>query len=122
MYQLKINAARNAILCVLKGRFEVDDAKEYVEKFKEGVDKLRPGFIVITDISEFIPSTDEVRLIFRQGTEYAVARRISRAIRIVSDNVASQIGNLQFNRTAKELGYKTEDVNSLEKAKTILGW
>ncbi|MDM8525631.1 hypothetical protein QUF80_19855 [Desulfococcaceae bacterium HSG8] len=122
MFQIKINVSKNAILCILKGRFESEGAREYIEKFKEGVDKLKPGFVVITDISTFMPTSDEVRLIFRQGTEYAVGRGMSRAIRIVSEIVASKIGNIQFNRAAKELGYEAEEVTSLEEAKKLLNW
>ncbi len=121
MFQIKINSTRNTILCILEGRFDPAEAKEYIKKFKNGVDKLSPNFIVITDISEFIPTDDDVRDILRQGTEYAVNHRMGRAIRIVSDRITSKIGNIQFNRAAQDLGYKAEEVSSLEDAKKMIG-
>ena len=34
MFEFRINAARNAVLCVLKGQFDADEARRYVAKFK----------------------------------------------------------------------------------------
>lgn len=122
MYDLKINPGKNAILCVLKGRFDADEAREYVEKFKEGVDRLAPGMTVITDLSEFTPTDDEVRRILQEGSAYAVNKGVDRGVRIVTEAVGSKVGNIQLNKTARELGYKVDVVHSLGEAKRLLGW
>jgi len=122
MYELKINTEKNAILCVLKGRFDADEAREYVQRFKEGVNRLEPGMVIITDLSEFVPSDDEARSILRDGSAYAVERGLGRGIRVVRDNVGSRVGNIQLNRSARELGYDVEVVTSREEAFRLLGW
>ena len=122
MFDLKINPAKNAILCILRGKFDEAEARDYVSKFKDGVDRLEPGMVVITDLTEFMPTDDEVRRILQEGSKYAVERGVSRGIRIVTESVGSTVGNIQLNKTARELGYKVDVVNSLDEAKRLLGW
>ncbi|MDX1569228.1 MAG: hypothetical protein R3200_01995 [Xanthomonadales bacterium] len=122
MFDLKINPEKNAILCVLSGKFDEAEAHDYVSKFKDGVDRLEPGMVVITDLTEFVPTDDEVRRILQEGSKYAVERGVLRGIRIVTESVSSKVGNIQLNKTARELGYKVDVVNSLDEAKRLLGW
>ncbi|MEZ4527608.1 MAG: hypothetical protein R2941_16940 [Desulfobacterales bacterium] len=122
MFQIKINYKRNALLNVMSGRIDAEEARSIVRKFQEGVNKLKPGFAVITDITDFVPTTEEVRNILRDATRYAVKHGLGRTVRIVSNNLTSSIGSIQFNRTEKNLGCMSEVVTSLSEAKKILGW
>lgn len=125
MYEIKLNPERNAILCVLNGKFTEKEAEQYIQKFISGVDKLSPNFVVITDLSDYVRSDDEVRKILMKGTRHAMDRKIGRAFRILSAKVTSKMGNIQFNRTVEELGEAMvipEEVTSLEEVKRILGW
>ena len=40
MFDHKINIEKNAILCVLKGQFDAEEARQYNQKFMEGIDRL----------------------------------------------------------------------------------
>jgi hypothetical protein len=122
MFDHKLNVGKNAILCILDGQFDEEEARQYNIKFKEGVDQLQPGMTVITDLSSFTPANEAVRLVFAEGTEYAVAKGISRSVRIVEDTVGSEVSNIQFNKTSRKLGYEVEIVRSFEAAKELLGW
>lgn len=122
MFDHKINVAKNAILCVLKGQFDEQEARQYNQKFIEGVDQLQSGMTVITDLTEYTPADEAVRLILKEGTEYAVAKGIGRSVRIVNESVTSEVGNIQFNKTARSLGYTVDVVRSFDEAKEILGW
>ncbi|MEM9300669.1 MAG: hypothetical protein AAGE01_01080 [Pseudomonadota bacterium] len=121
MFDFRINTKANAILCVLKGRFDVPEAEAYVAKFREGIDKMRPGFTVISDLTEYAPSDEDVRRILQDGSAYAVEKGVARGIRVVPEKVASRVSNIQMNRTARELGYEVEVVASIEEAKALLG-
>ena len=122
MFDHKLNVNKNAILCILKGQFDEAEARQYNIKFKEGVDQLEPGMTVITDLSDFTPANEAVRLVFAEGTEYAVAKGIGRSVRIVDDTVGSEVSNIQFNKTSRKLGYEVDIVRSFEAAKELLGW
>lgn len=122
MFDFKINPGKNAIMCILKGKFDADEAIDYVARFKEGVDRLKPGMVVITDLTEFMPTDDSVREILQTGSAYAVEKGVGRGIRVVAESVGSKVGNIQLNKTARELGYDIDVVGSLEEAKELLGW
>ena len=122
MFEFKLNKSRNALLCVLKGKFDEAETHSFAARFRDAVDSLEPGMVIITDLTEFIPTDEEVRRIARDATEYAAQRGISRAIRIVADSVGSRVGNIQLTRTARESGYQADVVQSLDQAKELLGW
>lgn len=121
MYDFKLNKPKNAILCVLKGRFEEAEARAYVAKYKQGIDQLKPGFSVIADVSKFVPTTDEIRDVLLEGTAYAVRKGMARAVRIVDESALSQVSNAQLDRTARGLGYQADVVSSMAEATALLG-
>lgn len=122
MYEVKLNQKKNAIMTILKGRMELEETQQFVKKYKEGIDQLSPGFALINDVTEFIPSTEEVREILKESMVYAIAQGVKRCFRIVSGETTAVVSNIQFNRTARELGYTVEEVRSLDEAKQKLGW
>ncbi len=122
MFEHKINADKNAILCILKGKFDPEEARKYNESFKRGVDKLDPGMVVITDLTEYVPAEEEVRAILQEGTEYGLAKGIGHSVRIVEESMPSKVSNIQFNTTARKLGYQVDVVHSLDEAMKLLGW
>lgn len=122
MFEHKLNQQKNAVLCILKGRFDEDEARRYNARFMAAVDQLAPGMIVITDLTEYTPADEAIRAVLQEGTEYALAKGIAHSVRIVPDKVTAQVSNIQFNQTARKLGYTVDVVESLEEAKKLLGW
>ena len=122
MFDHKLNLGKNIILCIMEGQFDEEEARRYIEKFKQGVDKLGPDMTIISDLREYKPTTEAVRLVLAEGTKYALAKGIGRNVRIVNTSVGSEVSNIQFNKTARTLGYKADVVRNLEEAKQLLGW
>ena len=122
MFDIKINTSRNAILCVLIGQFDYSEAERYVEKFKAGVDKLKPGYTVISDLRDFSPAKEDARTVLQEAIEYSVSRERGRVIRIVADSVGSKVGNIQLNRASREMGYDVDVVATLAEAEKLMGW
>ena len=122
MFEFKINQAKNAVLCILEGKFDADEARGYNEKFCAAIDQLEPGLTIITDLTHYIPAGDEVRSVLAEGTRYARGKGVAENVRIVSDDVGSQVGNIQLNKTARDLGYEVKVVHSLKEARQALGW
>jgi len=52
MYRNKIHL-KKVILSSLSGEIDFNEAHKIVEKFKAGIDRLKPGFAVITDNTEW---------------------------------------------------------------------
>jgi hypothetical protein len=122
MYEFKVNKKKNAMLCILIGKFTAAEAYAYNKKYAACVDTLSPGFSLLVDLTQFTPTTEEIREIFLIGTQNAVAKGLKRVVRIVSDSITSTTGNIQWNRGAKGLGYEVDIVHSMREAEKVLGW
>lgn len=122
MFDIKINTNKNAILCVLIGQFDYDEAKRYVKKFKAGIDQLKPGYAVISDLRDFSPAKEDARAILQEAIEYSVSKDRGRVIRIVADTVGSKVGNIQLNRASRQMGYEVDIVATLAEAEKLMGW
>jgi len=122
MFEFKLNTNRNAVLCVLKGQFDADEARQYTDRFIQACDQLQPGFTIISDLREFAPARDDAREILQRGIKYAIDKQRGRAFRIVNESVGSQVGNLQLNRSARQMGYEVEVVNSMAEVNQAMGW
>lgn len=122
MFDHKLNLGKNAILCVLRGKIDEDEAQQFNVHFKQGVDKLKPELTVITDLRNFTPADEAVRLVLAKGTEYALAKGLGRSVHIVKDSLSSKVGNIQFRKTARTLGYEVEIVGTFAEAMELLGW
>ncbi|MEM9300672.1 MAG: hypothetical protein AAGE01_01095 [Pseudomonadota bacterium] len=122
MFDFRINHARNALYCILEGRFDAEETRRFAERFRAAVDELEPGMVIITDLTGFIPTDEEVRQLAQEATAYAAERGISRAVRIVADSVGSRVGNIQLTRTARASGYQADVVTSMDEARSLLGW
>jgi hypothetical protein len=121
MYDLKVNDKHNVMMIAIDGRMDMEEATAYNVKYKECIDHMQPGFAVIVDLTNFIATEEHVRVEMKKANAYAVEKGLGRVIRVVPGDMSSTVGNIQLNRQARELGYKTEVVSSVEEAKALLG-
>ena len=80
---------------------------------------MEPWFTVITDLRDFTPADEAVRLVFAEGTEYALSKGLERSVRIVKQSVASEVGNIQFNKTARTLVLRQVRINGFRAIRMI---
>ena len=120
MHDIRINKKANVLLCIIRGKLDSAEAEEYVSKLKAAADELDEGFAVISDLTEFTPTDDGVRDILHGGTEYVFSRGVGRVVRVVTESVTSKVGNIQLNRSARQLGYQAEIVHSMAEARQLL--
>ena len=99
-YEIRADSNKNRLYVVLEGFFTDQQVKEAADKTIEEIDKLRPGFDVINDISKFKPASTEGAKNIARGQQYALKCGVNRVIRVISDEV---IGRMQFER----LGHHT---------------
>jgi len=117
---LRFNASKNVVHSIVSGKFSSQDAEQYVERFIAAVDNLAPGFTLIFDITDFIPTEEDVWNALKRGTAYAVEKGMARVIRVVGDSMTSKVGNIQWNRAARDLGYQVDVVENFEQAQALL--
>ena len=114
MYQVKAITDKNYISIVLKGIMEADEAKNAAEEVENALTKVKDGFDIINDISEFKPVTEDAMKYIQQAQKAAEKKGAKRIIRIVG----SVVGNLQFKRLQKEsnIGYDIIEVRNMDDA------
>ncbi|MDY7031869.1 MAG: hypothetical protein SVY10_08160 [Thermodesulfobacteriota bacterium] len=81
------------------------------------LDKLKPGFDLINDISGFKPVSPSSVEELKKAMWYTVSLGLKRAIRIVP---VSYFAANQFSRVSKEVGFDVEFANSIEEAERML--
>jgi hypothetical protein len=83
----------------------------------EGINKLKPGYDVITDISEFKPVGQDTIKEIERGQVYFKKSGIRYGIRVEGE---AKLTNLQFSRMGKNVDYMPNIVATLEEAEKLL--
>ncbi len=117
MYTVTADTVKNRLYVKLVGFFDYKEMKEATDKTIVETAKLKPGFDVITDLSEFKPvgqdTLDEVKRgqahLNKAGRRYAI--RVEGKMKLTS---------LQFSRMGKNTDYMPDIVASLEEAEKLL--
>jgi len=112
MYKIEADQAKNLLILHLEGFMTDEELKRGAEDVISEVDKLKPGFVVINDISKMKPASQVGAEEIKKAQIHVVKKGVSKIIRI-TDN---PISKMQFNRTGKEAGYIAEEAKSIEEA------
>jgi hypothetical protein len=116
-YTLKTDTQKNRLYLTLSGLMNDDETKKAADACIEAMKKLRPGFKVVNDISQFRPLTKEgVGHVKRVG-ELAVKLGMTATVRVMG---ISPTALHQFQRVSKEAGYTAYTAQSLEEAEAML--
>ncbi len=79
--------------------------------------KLKRGFDVITDISQFKPATPEATKEIERVQAFFKTSGVRHGVRVVGENVLS---GMQFKRTGGIAGYVSSNVATLSEAEKLL--
>lgn len=115
--EIRVNVTKNLLYITLHGYINEPEAVESTNKFIEGIQKLRPGFVVVSDIRTFKPGTPRAAEEFVRGQLACKEHGMKCIIRIVGDNV---LGKMQVQRTTTETGVPSHTVASPEEAERLL--
>jgi hypothetical protein len=118
-YDVHADVVRNRLYVVLDGFFSDEEAKEVTDLVIGEIDKLRPGFDVINDISKFKPLTPAGVQEIARAQRFTEAKGVRRIVRISSESV---IGGMQFERVSHK-SYDHSQANfasSVEEAEHML--
>lgn len=116
MYAVTIDEDKNRMILELKGFLHDDEVMEFATDAKQAMNKLRPNFDIITDISEFSPATPNGRELIKEAQGYAFKMKVGRVVRVTGNIIAE----IQFDRSSKEAGYKALTCKSVQEAKNYL--
>ena len=110
---VKADLAANRLYVTLKGFSNDDEMDDHVRRVSAEVRKMKPGFIMISDISQMKAATPDGKILLQNIMQLYRKHGIARIIRVVGDDV---IAKSQFNRLSQEAGITVEYVKSMAEA------
>ncbi len=117
MYTVRANIAKNRLYVTLSGFMQYQEMKECTDKTIEESKKLKSGFDVITDISNFKAVGQDALEEVKRAQSYFKKSGVRHAIRITGN---ATFTNSQFSRVGKTVDYVPETVATLAEAEKIL--
>jgi hypothetical protein len=111
------DVGKNRIFIRIEGQIDEAQARGVGDAIIKEMDRLRPGFDVVSDLSKAEPLGPEGLAQFRRIVEAQRQRKAGRAVRIVGK--AAQTA-LQFARTSKEVAHEPYLAFSKEEAERLL--
>jgi hypothetical protein len=117
MYTIRADVQKNRLYVTMVGFFQRDLMKECTDKTIEEVKKLKPGFDVITDITQFKPVGQDAIDEVARGQAFFKKAGIRHGIRIEGK---SKLTSGQFGRAAKTVDYNPNVVEDLAAAEKLL--
>jgi hypothetical protein len=117
-HSTRVDVAKNRLYLNLSGMLTDDEMQAHCEQEMRGVDRLRPGFIIIVDFKDFKPATPEGYKRIAEGAKYAAGKGLKAVIQIQPTDA---IGGMQSGRVARESGVSGDMrlVASLEEAEKL---
>jgi anti-anti-sigma regulatory factor len=99
----EVDVGKNRLFVRVEGRVDDSQAKSIADSIIKEMERLRPGFDMVTDLTQAEPLGPEGVAQFKRLLEAHRAKKAGRAVRIVGRS--AQVA-LQFARTSKELHHE----------------
>lgn len=117
MYKIRVDIAKNRLYVTLVGFFSSEEIRQCGDETIAATKRLRPGYDVVTDITQFKAGTPEVAADIKRVQLHFQTSGARQGVRIVGGN---PIAKMQFRRTSSEVAYNSVDVSTLEEAEKLL--
>src|SRR4030042_1438995 len=117
MYTVEADVKKNRLYCKMVGYFSYKEMKDCTDKTETETKKLKSGFDVITDLSEFKPVGQDTLDEVARGQAFLKKSGVRYAIRIEGK---MKLASLQFSRLGKNVDYVPDIVGSREEAEKLL--
>ncbi len=117
MFTVIADIQKNRLYVKLVGFFDYNEMKASTDKTIEEVKKLKPGFDVINDVSEFRPAGQDMLKEIERAQSFLKKSGVRHGVRVEGK---SRLANMQFSRIGKTVDYVAEAVETMEEAEKLL--
>ncbi|WP_224365308.1 hypothetical protein [Hyalangium versicolor] len=114
---VQANVGKNRLFIRIEGRLDDAQARSIADAIIKEMDRLRPGFDVVSDLTQAEPLGPEGSAQLKRVLEAQRERKYGRAVRIVGRSTQTA---LQFARDSKEMQHEPHLAFSLEEAERLL--
>jgi hypothetical protein len=118
MFKNHADASKNRLYVNFFGKMETDEIRKACNNALDETKKLKPGFGIISDISTFVPTSEEGRLEMQGAMKKLKEMGASHVVRIVT--AGATVTALQWQRTSRSIGYEADQAPSLPEAEAMM--
>lgn len=115
--EVQANVGKNRLFIRIEGRVDDAQVRSFADVVIKEMDRLRPGFDVVSDLTRAEPLGPEGSAQLRRVLEVQRERKVGRAVRIVGRSAQAA---LQFARDSKDLQHEPYLAFSREEAEQLL--
>ena len=114
---IQISLPKNRLYIGLEGYFPDEEAKLAADEVILQAKKLRPGFSVVSEISQFKPASPHAAEQILRAQRAIKELGVRRMVRVVGGNA---LGKMQMQRTATQAGLDADYAATREEAERML--
>jgi len=115
-FEVRADAVKNRLYICSEGFLTVEENEEATTRILEALNKLKPGFDMISDLAKMKAATQEGSQQFTRAYDAIKARGRNRNVVVIEDSIA----RMQIERTSRSTGIKAEFAASVEEAERML--
>ncbi len=93
------DADKNRVYMTFNGFMDLDEAKKLRDDLAKALEKVTPGFTMVTDAQNYKPGSKEVQEVIASMAKLDADAGVSRVARVVG---SQPLGGMQIDRLAKE--------------------
>lgn len=117
-WSVEADEETNRLYINLSGSMDIEEGKKSNEATMEALERLDPGFDVITDIRNFEPGSPEAVELLEEGKAEIAANGASAAVRVMPESATA---SMHFERVGEdEENYPVAEAESIEAAEKLL--
>lgn len=115
---VKYDKTKNRIYIVLEGSFDLSEVTRINKEYARVIKEASPDFTVLSDVSKYIPGSDEVQKIHANSIKMAGEAGVAKVARVVGN---TPLGGMQIIRIAhKEVSYPSKNFKTIKEAEEYL--
>ena len=116
-FEAHTNPEKNRLYIKFVGVFSAQEMASTTTELNTLLKDLKPGFTVVSDISEYKPSSQETAEQIKRGADNLVKKGMKKLIRVIGESAVAQ---MQFDRTAQAGGIQANTAASIQEAERLL--
>ena len=117
-YEMSVDTDKNRFYLTIKGFWKKpDQVPEYVADIKAAIDKMKPGFTILTDLRTMKPPTTEIGQLHVEAQKSLVEGGLSKTAEVVGSAILLE---MQLKKYAQTSSMSKAEFESVEEAEAWL--
>jgi len=115
---VRYDEKKNRIYLYMEGFHDLKEALRLKEEYRKAIEKCRPGFTVLVDVTKYKPGSEEVQKVHAEASKMDAEAGVSKVARVVGK---TPLGGMQLNRISRTVGnYPAKNFATFEEAEAYL--